>query len=112
MLPRISFQINAYIHIPYSGSDFRRSMGTRVLSNRGTERVPWECRGGGINSSREKTWQVLNRVWVGAVSVPTGKTASGRGKKGTEMRKQKEFSRNCRQLSLERMWVEEHLGLS
>lgn len=87
-------------------------MGTRVLSNRGTERMPWECRGGGIDSSREKTWQVLNRVWVGAVSVPTGKTASDRGKKGTEMRKQKEFSRNCRQLSLERMWVEEHLGLS
>lgn len=59
----------------------------------------------GFKPSWEKTWHHLNGVWVGVVSAPVGRDASGRANKGMVLLKTTDLSQNCRQLSPEGMWV-------
>lgn len=97
----ISFQT---IQIPYSGSDFRGSVGRSAVSKTGMGMQ----RGKGLILVGGRRRHCLNGAWLRAENAPVGRDASGRENKGTEMLKNR-VSRSCRQSRLEGMWVEELL---
>ena len=109
VLPKTSSQIN-YLPKPTTlGLTLKELWTLECAKRQRREQRAVGAQGRGSEPSWEKTRHHLSGVWVGVVSAPVGRDASGGANKGTVLLKNTDLSRNCRQLSPEGLWAEKYL---